>query len=404
MGLITLIGVAKQGSLSVPVAAWTPSAVFAVVGIVLLAGLERPGDRDIMGRLRRAAQQLVARAKTIQPTPGRYIRFGGIRRFGLRPMLIDGYVLNGFLFYFGVLLVALVALIEVFTFFELLGDMIKNDISMSTMLDYLMHLAPKLIYDLTPIGTLVASLICFGILTKYNEVTAFKAGGVSVHRLAMPVLFVSLIISVLLFGFDHYYIPEANRRQEMLRSEIKKKPVQTYLRPDRQWVYGQGSRIYNYRFLDPHQAIMSKVNVYELDPQSFRIVHQISADRARWEPTLKTWVFQNGISQTVKKNSDDYRQFYGASASFRDLTEPPSWFVKEEKEYKEMDFQELGEYIRELKASGLDTTPLQVQYYKKFAVPLFALIMAILSIPFAFVAGNRGAMTGVGISFEIAIA
>ena len=117
----------------------------------------------------------------------------------------------------------------------------------------------------------------------------------------------------------------------MLRSVIKKKPVQTYLRPDRQWVYGQGPRIYNYRYLDPHEAIMSKVNVYELDPATFRIVHQISADRARWEPTLKTWVFQNGTSQTVRNNIDDYRQFYGGSASFRELKEPPSWFVKEEK-------------------------------------------------------------------------
>jgi lipopolysaccharide export LptBFGC system permease protein LptF len=69
-----------------------------------------------------------------------------------------------------------------------------------------------------------------------------------------------------------------------------------------------------------------------------------------------------------------------------------------------MNFEELGNYIRELQASGLDTIPLRVQYYKKFAVPLFALIMAVLSIPFAFVAGNRGAMTGVGISFGIAIA
>ncbi len=404
MGLIALIGLAKKGSLPVPIAVWTPNAVFAVVGTVLLARLEKPGDRDIMGWLRGWAQRMVTRLKSMGPVARQRVRSRAERRFGFRPMLIDGYVLNGFLFYFAVLLVALVALIEVFTFFELLGDMIKNDIGMPMMLDYLAHLAPKLVYDLTPIGTLVASLICFGILTKYNEVTAFKAGGISVHRLAMPVLFVSLMISGLLFAFDHYYIPEANRRQEMLRSEIKKKPVQTYLRPDRQWVYGQGSRIYNYRYLDPHEAIMSKVNVYELDPKTFHILHQISADRARWEPTLKTWVFQNGISQTVRNNADDYRQFYGASASFPELNEPPSWFVKEEKEYKEMNFEELGQYIRELKASGLDTTPLQVQYYKKFAVPLFALIMAILSIPFAFVAGNRGAMTGVGISFGIAIA
>ena len=68
-----------------------------------------------------------------------------------------------------------------------------------------------------------------------------------------------------------------------------------------------------------------------------------------------------------------------------------------------MNFEELGRYISELQPSGLNT-PLQVQYYKKFAVPLFALIMAILSIPFAFLAGNRGAMAGVGISFGIAIA
>ncbi len=191
----------------------------------------------------------------------------------------------------------------------------------------------------------------------------------------------------------------------MLRAEIKKKPVQTYLDPNRQWIFGEGSRIYNYQALDPHQAIMSKVNVYELDPKTYHVVHQISAERARWEPALKTWIFQNGVSQNLHAQSGKhYTQFYGESATFPELTEKPSWFVKEEKEYKEMNFSELGQYIHELKAEGMETTPLQVQYYKKFSVPLFALIMAILSIPFAFVAGNRGAMTGVGISFGIAMA
>jgi LPS export ABC transporter permease LptG len=312
--------------------------------------------------------------------------------------------LNTFLFYFFVLLVALVALIEVFTFFELLGDMIKNNIGMPTMVNYLWNLAPSLIYQLTPIGTLVASLICFGILTKYNEVTAFKAGGVSVHRLAAPVVMMSLLISVLLFAFDHYYIPEANRRQEMLRAQIKNKPVATYLRPDRQWVYGQGSRVYNFKLSDPKRAIMSKINVYDLDPATFHVTHQISAERAQWSDTLHAWVFEDGMSHETAGGRDNYKQFYKASATFPQLTETPSWFVKEEKEYKEMNFEELGNYIREMQATGLDTTPLQVQYYKKFSVPLFALIMAILSIPFAFVAGNRGAMTGVGISFGIAIA
>ncbi len=403
LGFSALIGLARNGSLPVPVAVWTPDTAFLIAGIVLLSRLEKPGDRDPIGWFKSFAQKIARRVKSLRAVRTQGERPAKGPGFGFRPLLIDGYVLNGFLFYFAVLLGALLALIEVFTFFELLGDMIKNDISMSTMLDYLWHLAPSLIYQLTPIGTLVASLICFGILTKYNEVTAFKAGGVSVHRLAAPVLIASLIISFLLFAFDQYYIPEANRRQEMLRAEIKKKPVATYLRADRQWVYGQGARIFNYRFMDPHQAMMSKVNVYELDPTNFQIVRQISAERARWEPALHTWVFQNGSSQKIGK-VDTYRQFYGASASFPELTEPPAWFVKEEKEYKELNFEELEEYIHEMQASGVDTAPLRVQYYKKFAVPLFALIMAILSIPFAFIAGNRGAMTGVGISLGIAIA
>jgi len=405
LSFITLIGLAKKGSLPVPVAVWTPDAVFLVTGILLARRLERPGDFDLGAWFRVTFARVVARLKGLRPVPGQsQIRVGGIRRFGLRPLLIDAYVLNGFLFYLTILLAALVALIEVFTFFELLGDMIKNNISMTTMLDYLWHLAPSLIYQLTPIATLVASLICFGIMTKYNEVTAFKAGGVSVHRLAAPVLTMSLILSALLFAFDHYYIPEANRRQEMLRAQIKNKPVATYLKPDRQWVFGQGSRVYNYRFFDARKAMMSNVNVYELDPKTYRVLHQISADRAVWNAGKQTWVFENGLSHMDGETGVNYKQFYGRKASFAELTEPPSWFAKEEKEYKEMNFEELGHYIRELQVSGLNTVPLQVQYYKKFAVPLFVLIMALLSIPFAFVAGNRGAMTGVGISFGIAIA
>lgn len=405
LGLSALIGLARSGKLPVPVAVWTPDVVFAALSAFLLSRLEQAGNADLSYWFRALWGRLLSRFGSLQANRSSAARPGTARRFAFRPLLIDGYVLNSFLFYFAIFLIALVLLIEVFTFFELLGDMVKNDIGMSTMFDYLSHLAPKLIYDLTPIGTLVASLICFGILTKHNEVTALKAGGISTHRLATPVLVVSFAISAALFAFDHYYIPEANRRQERLRAEIKNKPVASYLRPDRQWFYGQGSRIYNFRLMDRYRAVMSDVNVYELDPHSFQLTHQISADRAAWDSNAQTWRFRNGISDTIgEKSNPDYRLFYGASATFPELTEPPSWFVKEEKEYKEMNFKELGSYINELQLGGFETTPLRVQYYKKFAVPLFAFIMAVLSIPFAFIAGNKGAMTGVGISLGIAIA
>jgi LPS export ABC transporter permease LptG/LPS export ABC transporter permease LptF len=404
LGLITLIGLARKGNFPVATAVWTPNAVFAVVGILLTSRLEKPGDRDFVGWIRARFTAIVKNIADRRPQMSSRMPLRAPSGFGFRPMLVDAYVLNGFVFYFLIWVLAFVMMTEVFTFFELLSDMVKNNISMARMLDYLFNLAPKLIYDSTPMAVLVSTLICFGILTKHNEVTAFKAGGVSVYRLAIPVLFAAFVISGLLFTFDYYYIPGANRRQEALRAEIKGRPVQTYLRPDRQWISGEGSRIYNYRYFDMHDAVMLKPNVYELDPKTFHVLHLISAERARWEPSLHTWVFQNGFSYDSHGTRDNYQYFYGKSASYNELTEPPTWFVKEEKQYKEMNFSELARYIRELKASGLDTIQLQVEYHRKFAVPLFALIMALISIPFAFVAGNRGAMTGVGISFGIAIA
>jgi lipopolysaccharide export LptBFGC system permease protein LptF len=89
---------------------------------------------------------------------------------------------------------------------------------------------------------------------------------------------------------------------------------------------------------------------------------------------------------------------------FPEMEETPEYFVKEKVESSQMNFLELDAYIRELQQSGFDTITLKVDFYKKFSVPLVALILAMVSVPFAFQAGNRGAMAGVGISFVIYVA
>jgi lipopolysaccharide export LptBFGC system permease protein LptF len=91
-------------------------------------------------------------------------------------------------------------------------------------------------------------------------------------------------------------------------------------------------------------------------------------------------------------------------ATFPQLDEPPDYFRREFKQDKQMNFLALQTYIRDLEQSGFDTVHLRVQLHKKFSVPLFALIMAMISAPFAFLVGNRGAMAGIGASIGVAIA
>lgn len=400
IGLISLIGLARQGTIPVPLAVWTPNAVFAITAVILMILLERPGDFDVVGKVRRQFQSIGRRIQTLPEAPS------GLRgRAWTWPQVVDTYILNTFLFYFAILLASFVLMVEVFTFFELLSDIVKNQIPMFRVLTYLLFLAPKLLYDSAPLAVLVAVLVTFGILTKNNEVTAFKACGVSMYRLALPVLIAATFMSGALFAFDHYYVPEANRKQDAIRNEIKGRPVQTYLRPDRKWILGEGSRIFYYRYFDTGDPVMVGVSVYDLDPVSFHLRRLITAERARWEPSMNTWIFQNGQMRTIDGiRVTSYRDFQNGTATFPEISESPGYFRKEVKLSQQMNFIELGGYIRELSQSGLDTVKLQVQRQEKFATPLFALIMALISIPFAFLTGNRGAMAGVGASLGIAIA
>jgi LPS export ABC transporter permease LptG len=276
---------------------------------------------------------------------------------------------------------------------------------MTKVAAYLFFLTPKLIYDYTPLSVLVAVLVAFGIMAKHNEVIAFKATGVSLYRLSVPVLMLSFLLSGGLFGFDYSGIlPEANRRQDALRDEIKGRAPQTYLRPDRKWIYcGQGPRIYYYKYFDTHSLTMDGANVYEFDAQPFRLKRHISAERARWAPSLGTWIFENGWSRDMKTSVESTGHVFQAT-TFPELTEPPGYFLKEVIQAKQMNFTQLGAYVRMLKQSGFDTVNLRVQLAKKFSVPLFAFIMALISIPFAFLTGSRGAMAGVGVSLGIAVA
>lgn len=419
LSMLTLRQMASRGRLPAELAAWGPDLLLLAGAVFLLVRLERPGDIDFLAGLqtslgafldrfrknRAAAHPPQSAAMALESGFYKVVRLPVLRGVPLLGMILDVYVLRTFVFYSFLMLASFVMMTEVFTFFELLSDILRNNIPGAKVASYLFFLAPKLVYDTLPVSVMVAVLVTFGVLSKANEITAFKACGVSLHRLSLPVLGMSLLLSGALFAFDYYLVPSANRIQDALRNEIKGKPVQTYVNPDRKFIFGEGCRIFYYKYLDPVQKVMLNPRVYEMDCEKFTMRRMIASERARWEPALKRWVFQNGFWREYQGlRNASYSSFEGTTATFPELTEAPEYFLQELIQDKQMNFQQLSAYTHQLQQSGLDTTRLQVQFHKKFSVPLFVFLMALLSVPFAFLTGSRGAMAGVGVSFAIAIA
>ncbi|MEZ5393075.1 MAG: LptF/LptG family permease [Bryobacterales bacterium] len=115
---------------------------------------------------------------------------------------------------------------------------------------YIYYLLPFLFYETAPLAVMVATLVCFGLLAKHHELTAFRACGISLYRLAAPVLLASMFVSGALFALDHYTLPETNRRQDAIRDEIKDRPARTFLNADRQWTFSMDERIFYHHYFD----------------------------------------------------------------------------------------------------------------------------------------------------------
>jgi LPS export ABC transporter permease LptG len=250
---------------------------------------------------------------------------------------------------------------------------------------------------------LLAVLITLGLMQRSNEITAIKATGMSIYRIVVPILVIAILMAVGLFFFDQFYLPYTNQRQDALRSQIKGKPAQTYLNPDRRWIFGQHSNIYYYPFFDSEHDQFGNLNIFEFDPQTFQLTRRIHADRAHWDSGLKRWVCTQGWERTLRGAAiDSYRTF--DVTTFPSVSEPPAYFKKEVKQSSEMNYEELRRYIRDLQQSGFEVVRLQVQLAKKIAFPFITLIMAILAVPFALSVGKRGTVAGIAAAVGVAAA
>src|SRR5579862_3955401 len=409
---VSLIGVslAKQGKLSPALGAWLANLVFFAAALFLLWQAERRpfalSAIKLPWRREKAVANVPFRERRLRQRSSSDAFERASRRkrvFSASfPTLIDDYVLRDFFVYLGMIVATFLVLLLVFTLFELLGDILRNQTPAFVVAEYLLNVAPYLLYNVAPLIMLLAVLITFGLMNRANEITAIKATGTSIYRIFMPVLVAAAILAGGLFLADQFYLPHTNKRQEALHNQIKGKPAQTYLRPDRRWIFGQHNEIYYYQFFDPDRNQFANLTIFQIDPASFSVVRRIHADRAHWADSMDRWIYEQGWERSLNGAAiANYRTF--DVSTFPQVSEPPSYFKKEVKQYSEMNYEELRRYIRDLQQSGFDVVRLRVQLNKKLSYPLITLIMAVLAVPFSMSAAKKGAVTGIAVAVGIAV-
>ena len=405
--LVTGAGFARQGVVSPALGMWAANIVLTIIALALFPRMERyRGEAPVPGfisrfaairRLRRRRKSMTrARAAQSRGENGSHTAFS----YSL-PSIIDLYVLRRFVYFFVLIMVAFLFLFEIFTFFELAEDIRRHNVPFDVVINYFRYLIPYSVYQFTPLGALVSVLVTLGILSKNNEIVAFKASGISLYRLAVPIFLAGIAIAAFLLILDDTYLPYANQRQEAYRAIIKGKPPQTHT-PLQRWILGENSKIYNYDLFDPNEKLFGGLSVIELDPTTFQMRRRVFATRARWLEMEKTWVLESGWVRDFSTGAvERYSPF--KVTTLPELTEPPSYFNREVIQAMQMSWRDLRRYVDSLRRAGFDVSSLTVQWHKKVAYPLIAPISMMLAIPFALFVGSRGAVGGIAIGVGIGI-
>ena len=410
---VTGVHFAQNGVLPPLAGVWAANIVTLIVALFLLRRIEHIHSaerwieqffRGLLHREKAPVAPTKSIASAAVPRAALQIERPHRRQYRMWafPMIFDLYMLGTFFYWIVLMLASFMVLFDAFTLFDLLGDIAKNRIPFSIVVSYFLHLLPMMVYQLLPLAALVATLITLGLLAKNNEITAFKASGVSLFRLAVPLILAGALLSAGMFLLDDSFLPYANQRQDALHDRIKGRPAKTYFEPGHQWIFGQHDKIYNYQLFDPDRNLFGGLNVFELDPSTFQVRRRIYATRTYWEPSLASWVLESGWVRDFSLSSvTSYKRF--RVDSFPELSEAPSYFKREVFQYDQMNWRQLRNYIHSLQTAGFDTARLSVEWHKKFAFPLIATIIVFLAIPFSLLVGTRGAVGGIALAVGIGI-
>jgi len=277
--------------------------------------------------------------------------------------------------------------------------------SLSNILMLFVFISPSFLILTIPISVLLATLLTLGRLSSDSEITAFKASGMSLYQLFVPISVFALGTFLLTNFLVFYGLPWGNRgfkstlfliAQSKADMEIKERIFSDTFRGlvvyvDRVPLQGnrmEGILIYDEREKGKFNTIIAEegflINNRENQEKILRLNR---GDIHRYEPQLQTF-------QKIKFNTYDLKlelakTFLAIERKLRD---------------KEMSVDEIREKIKQVKRMGEDTIPYEVEIQKRYAIPFTCIVFALMGVPLGIQPRRSGRSYGFILSILILLA
>lgn len=320
-------------------------------------------------------------------------------RYLLRELLGPfAYCLSGFL----ILFIALDVLDE-------LSELQKLRLQAGDVLEYYAVKTPELVVTIMPIALLLALLYTLTNLARHQEITAIRAAGVSLMRIALPYAAVGFVLSLGVFAINELWAPRSLERADDIRNRYQSDTpdAQKLWEAKLAFVSGLGSRHWYIGKFHKETFDMQDVIVGSAEPDGSRV--KFTAARG-WRET-NTWVFTNvHIGNSAPGGMETGSRQY-ATLAVPEFTETPEQIRSEIKMKRinnlkevrraQLSVKEILDYQRLHPGGTRQDSMLETKLHGRLAAPWTCLVVVVIALPFGAASGRRNVVVGVASSILI---
>ncbi len=144
-------------------------------------------------------------------------------KIGTAVKKLDKFVLKSFigpliLTFFIVLIILILQFLWMYV-----DDLAGKGLELKIVAELLFEFSLSFVPMALPLAILLASLMTFGNMGEYSELTALKSSGVPLKRIVQPLIILIAVICIVSFYFSNDVLPYANRQARTLLHDIKQK-------------------------------------------------------------------------------------------------------------------------------------------------------------------------------------
>jgi lipopolysaccharide export system permease protein len=302
--------------------------------------------------------------------------------------LLMRYLLRSYLQIFGLCLAGLASIYVIVDFVEKIRKFMSHRAEFHHVMLYFLYKLPSILFQITPLAVLMATLLTLAILSQNNEITAMRSSGLSLTWVAIPFLAVAQIVSLLMLWASDAVIPRANQAAEIQREvRIEGGSPRAVFRGKEIWVRLGDQTLMKGDLADDTSPRLFGVSLYRLGPD-FSVRELLFAKELVHEEG--GWTLVSGVSRTFEADGAVKSNAFNRLPLL--LNQKPEDFRRTIRVDSEtLSLRDLAAYVGRLRQDGYNPARFATELFGRTAFPFVCLIMAMIGTSMSLMeTGSRG--------------